>query len=94
MGSMTLGTRSFQPTPPEKGSFPLDHEGECKTFMVKYMECMHTTNGSNTECREKARDYLSCRMEKGLMAREEWGKLGYADISSDTAGPAGSSSSA
>ncbi|KAF2366843.1 Flavoprotein [Trinorchestia longiramus] len=71
MGSMTLGTRSFQPTPPDKGSFPLDHEGECKAFMVKYMECMHENKGSNSECRIAARDYLDCRMQKGLMAKED-----------------------
>ena len=30
-------------------------------------------------CREQAKDYLGCRMEKGLMAKEEWKKLGFKD---------------
>jgi len=77
---MTLGTSTFKPTPPAKGSFPLDHFGECKTFMISYMECLHITKNKNSECREQARDYLGCRMDKGLMAKEEWAKLGYADM--------------
>lgn len=28
-------------TPPLKGSFPLDHEGECKLSMLNYMICLH-----------------------------------------------------
>jgi hypothetical protein len=34
----------------------------------------------NTLCREKARDYFKCRMDKGLMDHEEWNRLGYADM--------------
>lgn len=80
MGSMTLGTRSFQPTPPEKGSFPLDHEGDCKSFFAKYMICLHKNDQKNTACRVEAKDYLNCRMENNLMAPEKWSKLGYADL--------------
>jgi hypothetical protein len=29
-----------KPTAPLKGSFPLDHFGECKHLMVEYTECM------------------------------------------------------
>jgi hypothetical protein len=25
-------------------------------------------------------EYLGCRMEKNLMAKESWSKLGYADL--------------
>lgn len=28
--AMNFGTKSFQPRPPDKGSFPLDHFGEAK----------------------------------------------------------------
>ena len=34
----------------------------------------------NGPCRIFARDYFKCRMDKGLMDSEEWGRLGYADI--------------
>ena len=44
------------------------------------MMCLHQTDQSNEACRDQARDYLNCRMEKGLMAKEEWTKLGYADL--------------
>ncbi|CAH0398281.1 unnamed protein product [Chilo suppressalis] len=27
MSTMTFGQKQFIPTPPDKGSFPLDHEG-------------------------------------------------------------------
>jgi hypothetical protein len=26
------------------------------------------------------KDYLGCRMERNLMAKEEWSKLGYGDL--------------
>ncbi|GMT00471.1 hypothetical protein PENTCL1PPCAC_22645 [Pristionchus entomophagus] len=66
-------------SPPLKGSFPLDHEGACKYEMLKYMCCLHEKNQQNTECRELAKQYFSCRMDKGLMEKDEWHKLGYAD---------------
>lgn len=78
---MTFSQKTFTPTPPQKGSFPLDHEGECKKFMIKYMLCLHENQNENTKCREESREYLGCRMEKGLMANEEWSKLGYSDLS-------------
>ncbi|RXG67480.1 cytochrome c oxidase assembly protein COX19 [Armadillidium vulgare] len=79
MSAMTFGQKSFTPTPPDKGSFPLDHEGECKTFMLRYMLCLRENNYENQKCREKSKEYLECRMEKGLMAKEEWSKLGFKD---------------
>ncbi|KAK6169357.1 hypothetical protein SNE40_020428 [Patella caerulea] len=63
--------------PPDKGSFPLDHEGECKDFMVKFMKCLRINGQENTKCREESKDYLHCRMERNLMAKEDWKKLGY-----------------
>jgi len=80
MSSMTMAQKPFQQTPPMKGSFPLDHDGECKPFMLKYMTCLHQSGMKNTACREQSKDYLECRMQKGLMAPEEWTRLGYADI--------------
>ena len=38
MASRDYGQRIFQPKPPIQGSFPLDHEGECKKEMLEYMQ--------------------------------------------------------
>jgi cytochrome c oxidase assembly protein subunit 19 len=32
---------------------------------------------NNEECRLLAKEYLGCRMEKGLMAKDEWSNLGF-----------------
>ncbi|XP_063535944.1 cytochrome c oxidase assembly protein COX19 [Cydia strobilella] len=77
--AMTFGQKQFIPTPPDKGSFPLDHEGACKKTMVKYMKCLYNNNSNNTLCRDEAKDYLACRMDNGLMAKEDWSKLGFKD---------------
>ncbi|KAG7188054.1 hypothetical protein KM043_013220 [Ampulex compressa] len=47
MSSYTFSQKTFKPTPPQKGSFPLDHEGYCKSVMIKYMRCLndHRNNG-------------------------------------------------
>ncbi|XP_022904112.1 cytochrome c oxidase assembly protein COX19 [Onthophagus taurus] len=77
MSSMTFGQRTFTPTPPDKGSFPLDHEGICKKSMLKYMICLKQNDNDNNSCREEAKTYLQCRMDNNLMAKEEWPKLGF-----------------
>ncbi|KAK0425118.1 hypothetical protein QR680_009041 [Steinernema hermaphroditum] len=64
-------------TPPLKGSFPLDHEGQCKVEMLKYMLCLHEANQHSTECRGFARDYLKCRMDAGLMEQDDLARLGF-----------------
>lgn len=79
MSSSTFGQKRFKPVPPDKGSFPLDHENLCKVQMVKYMKCLQTNKDDNSQCREIAKSYLQCRMENNLMAKEEWKSLGYAD---------------
>lgn len=48
--------------------------------MIKYMLCLRENQNQNEKCREASRDYLGCRMEKGLMAKEEWSKLGFSDL--------------
>ena len=50
--------------PPDRGSFPLDHEGECKAVMTEYMRCMKDNKQDNGKCRHLSRRYLECRMEK------------------------------
>ncbi|KAI0996290.1 hypothetical protein K3495_g11890 [Podosphaera aphanis] len=71
---------TIKPTPPQRGSFPLDHEGECKDVMVQYLSCVKRTKGSNDpECRDIAKSYLGCRMERNLMAKDEFRNLGFDD---------------
>ncbi|TVY83382.1 Cytochrome c oxidase assembly protein COX19 [Lachnellula suecica] len=69
-----------KPTPPERGSFPLDHDGmeslgdratlrlswrECKNVMMSYLSCIKKVKGTNeAECRDIAKSYLSCRMDR------------------------------
>lgn len=67
----------FTPVPPDKGSFPLDHDNVCKTQMMSYMKCLHANTDDSTVCRSEAKEYLQCRMENDLMAKEEWKSLGY-----------------
>lgn len=76
MSSMTFSQKSFNPTPPEKGSFPLDHEGVCRKLMINYMKCLHLNRNNNSACRAESKEYLGCRMDNNLMAKEEWNKLG------------------
>nr|XP_020737990.1 cytochrome c oxidase assembly protein COX19 isoform X2 [Odocoileus virginianus texanus] len=62
--AMNFGSKSFQPRPPDKGSFPLDHFGECKSFKEKFMKCLRDNNFENTLCRNESKEYLECRMER------------------------------
>ena len=70
----------FIPTPPDKGSFPLDHDGVCKDLMSKYMLCLGSNRQDNSKCREEIKLYLDCRMKNSLMAQEEWKSLGLDDV--------------
>ena len=79
MASNVFGAKQFKPTAPDKGSFPLDHLGECKDFYNKFMSCLKQNNNMSAECRQESKDYLACRMDKNLMQKEEWSKLGFKD---------------
>ncbi|CAE6475526.1 unnamed protein product [Rhizoctonia solani] len=70
----------FTPTPPDRGSFPLDHEGECKSFMTSYLRCLFKNKNDITPCRHLNRDYLECRMKRGLMERDNWSNLGLGNV--------------
>ncbi|XP_046569703.1 cytochrome c oxidase assembly protein COX19-like isoform X2 [Haliotis rubra] len=52
-------------------------QGECKDFMFKYMQCLRINKHSNSQCRDESKDYLQCRMDRNLMTKESWEKLGY-----------------
>lgn len=80
MASNVFGAKQFKPTPPDKGSFPLDHEGECKVKYLQFMICLSERGHKVSECRVESKEYLQCRMEKGLMAKEDLSKLGFSDL--------------
>ena len=65
--------------PPERGIFPLDHDGDCKSEMRLYIECLSKNRSDHIECRELSKKYLECRMNNGLMAKEKLENLGFAD---------------
>uniref|UniRef100_A0A183C394 Cytochrome c oxidase assembly protein COX19 n=1 Tax=Globodera pallida TaxID=36090 RepID=A0A183C394_GLOPA len=89
-----FGGRAAQLTPPLKGSFPLDYHQTCRLETLNYLCCLKTcrletlnylcclkeAKGHNSECRTKASDYFRCRMDNGLMDREEWPKLGFKEF--------------
>lgn len=80
MAANVFGSKRFNALPPDKGSFPLDHEGECKKFYLEYMICLNENKNVNSACRELSKAYLGCRMDKGLMKKEGWDTLGYSDL--------------
>lgn len=83
MSAQTFGQKRFTPTPPDKGSFPLDHDNVCKSHMLKYMNCVRKNRDDSTVCRNEAKEYLSCRMDNNLMAKEEWKSLGFSESTSE-----------
>ncbi|CDS03043.1 hypothetical protein LRAMOSA00445 [Lichtheimia ramosa] len=76
----TPNVESFSGSPPLFGSFPLDHQGECKDFMKEYVKCLKENKNNNGKCRHLSRAYLQCRMDKGLMDKNNMDNLGFADL--------------
>ena len=64
LGAPLGSQRQAAPRPPEKGSFPLDHDGECTVPMQIYLECMKKARNDNSRCREESKHYLECRMDR------------------------------
>lgn len=81
--AMNFGSKTFKPRPPDKGSFPLDHFGECKDFKERFMKCLRANHFENTPCRNESKEYLECRMERQLMSKEPLEKLGFKDLLDD-----------
>ena len=71
-----FGASRIKIKPPERGVFPLDHEGECKMSMTTYLTCLKTNESDHYKCRDFSKDYLKCRMNKNLMAEENLDNLG------------------
>ncbi|CAF1506253.1 unnamed protein product [Rotaria magnacalcarata] len=79
MTSYTLGQKHVSPVKPERGVFPLDHEGECKEKMLKYMLCLTRNDSKPSKCQTESKEYFQCRMDRNLMKKHEWEDLGYFD---------------
>ncbi|CDW97058.1 hypothetical protein [Sporisorium scitamineum] len=71
----------FKVSPPERGSFPLDHEGECKSVMQEYMNCIKYNRNDNGKCRHLSRAYL-----QGLMEQDNMDNLGFKDLDPPSSG--------
>ncbi|WVQ83186.1 hypothetical protein IAT38_005325 [Cryptococcus sp. DSM 104549] len=71
---------AFKPSPPVRGSFPLDHDGECKSFMMDYIKCLRANASDNGQCRLESKKYLQCRMDNGLMTKDDMTNLGLGDV--------------
>ncbi|WWD07526.1 hypothetical protein V865_005627 [Kwoniella europaea PYCC6329] len=71
---------TFKVSPPQRGSFPLDHDGECKEFMLSYLKCLKLHSNDNGKCRLQSKKYLECRMDNGLMTRDDFSNLGLGDV--------------
>jgi cytochrome c oxidase assembly protein subunit 19 len=73
--------RGYAPEPPARGSFPLDHEGDCKKEAKLYISCLKSKNEAHHKCKDLSKSYLECRMANGLMAPEDLNTLGYGSSS-------------
>ncbi len=65
--------------------------------MTEYMNCLKLYANDSSKCRGIAKDYLACRMERGLMAKESMENLGFhsnVPVSLDSSAPFDSSTSA
>jgi len=67
-----------KPSPPERGSFPLDHEAECQPLMKQYLRCLRSHRGINDdECRQLSKGYLQCRMDRCVNSNAELPSLSW-----------------
>ena len=57
-------SKTSSPSPPEKGSFPLDHFSECKLEMSDYMNCLKQNSFLARACVSLQKDYFKCRMDR------------------------------
>ena len=63
--------------PPERGVFALDHDKECQPRMKDYLKCLRENEADHIHCRVLAKEYLACRMARGLMKEEDFNRLGF-----------------
>merc|ERR1712136_612190 len=74
--SAGLGKKMVMGKPPDKGSFPLGHFGECTELKDEYLRCLRSSNHDNMACRHVTKQYLQCRMDHNLMSQEPRRRLG------------------
>lgn len=79
-----FGASRIKVQPPERGVFPLDHEHECKGMMKKFLTCLKQNGGDHFPCKNESEMYLQCRMDRGLMAKDDLSKLGFGKDASYT----------
>ena len=79
MSSPFSGSLRAAPKAPDLGSFPLDHYRECKGEIEQYYKCLIANNYVIPLCRDPMKDYLTCRMEKGLMKQADVSAFGIPD---------------
>lgn len=53
--------------------------------MLSYMRCLKSAGSDSGQCRPQARAYLECRMDNGLMTRDDFQNLGLGDVPSSDA---------
>lgn len=73
---VTANDMRISAKPPDLGSFPLDHYRECKREIEKYYTCLKTNDYVTPMCRDEVREYLTCRMERGLMKKTDISSFG------------------
>lgn len=75
---MPLSTsKAENKVPPLKGSFPLDHDGDCKLILTEYLKCLNEHKGQSFPCRSITKRYLECRMNNNLMEKESLTAMGF-----------------
>ncbi|EIM23211.1 putative cytochrome c oxidase assembly protein Cox19 [Wallemia mellicola CBS 633.66] len=83
-GNPSTSNNIFSITPPARGSFPLDHDGDCTKPMKEYLKCLKSNRNNNGACRELSKSYLKCRMQNGLMENDNFDNLGFTGVSDPT----------
>lgn len=50
--------------------------------MISYMSCLKANRNNSGQCRPESKAYLECRMDNGLMSRDDFQNLGLGDVQS------------
>lgn len=77
MNVQSVNNKTRAPRPPEKGcatmpsrslthrsAFPLDHFGDCEEPKLRYQQCLDSNSLTSRHCRDIAKEYLTCRMDR------------------------------
>mmetsp|Transcript_20609 Transcript_20609/g.61461 ORF Transcript_20609/g.61461 Transcript_20609/m.61461 type:complete len:120 (-) Transcript_20609:269-628(-) len=74
---MNFSASKSQSQPPERGSFPLDHGKECTPLKKEFLACLKAHGNEHVACRALSQRYIECRMDRGLMARDDLKNVGF-----------------